>query len=140
MKKSEKISSLIAANKELSKKIESNCYYSVDQFISDANRYIKAIEQGRMFCIIDSVSKSGMSRVLRFVEWSKGQKNYNFMNFYAFFGALGFIESGDGFRISGCGMDMVFHTNYSIIHKLHKLGFIDMKKRDVLAQRTPTTF
>jgi hypothetical protein len=62
------------------------------------------------------------------------------LNFYAFFGALGFTESGNGFRISGCGMDMVFHTNYSIIHKLQKLGFIDMKKRDVLAQKTPTKF
>lgn len=120
-----------------------NEVYKVDDsvFIDHAKRYIKAIKEGRMLCSIESVSPSGMSRVIKFVEVSRysDRKQYAVLNFYQFFLMLGYsrAKNSDGFRINGCGMDMVFHTNYSIIHQLHHLGFITKKQCDELAQKTP---
>ena len=117
-----------------------NCY-SNEQFANDAKRYIKAIKERRMVCIIDSVSSSGTSRVLRFLAPEKNTtyKTYNYQNFFSFFISLGFskAKNGDGFRVSGCGMDMIFHTNHTIIHKLHRMGFITKKQCDILSQDTP---
>lgn len=108
-------------------------------FIDHALRYIKAIKEGRMICSIGSVSKSGMSRTIKFLEMSKGENKHFLYNFYQFFDALGYtkIKDSDYFRIGGCGMDMIFHTNYSIIHDLKRLGFIDKQESDTLAQASP---
>lgn len=142
MKTINSIKKAISENKELSKKINSQNYYNVDSFISDAKRYIKAIKENRMFCVIDKVSVSGMSRNIHFHECSKGKERYNFYQFWAFFKVLGFTEvsHSNSFRISGCGMDMIFHTNYTIIHRLYSLGFITKQECDKLSQQTPTTF
>ena len=139
MKKAEKIVNLVSENKELQKRIKANTYYSNEQFIKDAERYIKAIKEGRMNCIIKSVSSSGMSRVIKFTAIEKGKTQYNYQNFWSLFNSLGFTESRNqnGFTISGCGMDMIFHTNYTIIHRLHRLGFINKKECGHLAQQTP---
>lgn len=138
MKKADRIKAKIAANKELTKKIESLAFFGVDDFINNGNRYIKAIKERRMCCIINSVSSSGMSRTLSFNECAKGRQGYSYMNFWVFFKALGFTETKDGnFRIHGCGMDMVFYTNYTIIHNLCSLGFISKKQCAELAQQTP---
>jgi hypothetical protein len=104
-----------------------------ESFLNCAKDYISAIRQQRMICIIKSVSKSGMSRVLNFHSF---QKTY-VRNYYSLFIAVGYKKVDNGFRISGCGMDMIFHTNYTIIHKLHRLGLINKKECDQLAQMTP---
>ena len=36
---------------------------------------------------------------------------------------------------SGCGMDMLFATNYDIIHTLHRMKFISKAKCETLAQK-----
>jgi hypothetical protein len=94
-----------------------------------------------MCCSIGSVSSSGMSRTIKFLAPEKNIKRgeYQYLNFFAFFRILGYTPVKDShyFRINGCGMDMVFHTNYSIIHKLHRLGFITKKQCEQLAQATP---
>lgn len=134
----------IEANKELQKAIRSNTYYSAEQFINDANRYIKAIRERRVICSIGRVSSSGMSRTIKFLapEHNKQSKCYNYYNFFALFKTLGYSPENnrsDYFRIHGCGMDMIFYTNYSIIHDLHRLGFINKETCAKLAQMTPTT-
>lgn len=144
MKKLEKITRNIEANKELLKNITNNNYYSVEQFTKDANDYIKAIKQGRMLNSIGSVSSSGMSRTMKFTSCEKNQrtKGFYYRNYFAFFKALGYSEANKNdhyFRISGCGMDMIFHTNYSIIHNLTRLGFLSKKECENLAQQTPNT-
>lgn len=108
-------------------------------FIDNAERYIKAIKEGRMLCKIASVSASGMSRTIAFKEMDGSDGRYYINNFYLFFCVLGYskVKDTDYFRINGCGMDMIFHTNYSIIHQLHGLGFIDKADCAVLAQKTP---
>lgn len=113
-----------------------------DDFIADCLRYIKATKEGRMICSIDKVSASGMSRTMKFVELSKekGSNRHFILNFYNLFDTLGFtaVNHSDYFRIAGCGMNMVFATNYDIIHELKHLGFISEKECSDLAQRTPS--
>ena len=138
MKTIEKITAKIKADSKLSKAILVNSYYSENQFISDCKTYIKAVKEGRMLCNIVSVSSSGMSRTINFRSCEKSPNGYYFRNYYALFKSLGYTEKKHGFLISGCGMDMIFHTNYSIITRLYHLGFIDKKQADVLRQKTPT--
>ena len=144
MKKKERILKNIAENKELQKGMSRLGIYSDERFYEDAIRYIKAIKEGRVICNIDTVSSSGMSRTISFLEctrsrYSKGIR-YMYLNFFAFFKALGYQEvpNKHTFRIHGCGMDMIFYTNYTNIHGLHRLGFITRKQCDYLAQQTPT--
>ena len=126
--------------KNIAKKLK---YYSYEQFEKDAVKYIEAIQEGRMLCIIHSVAKSGMSRVMSFHSCEQSEYNpyfYNYRQYNCLFIALGHTESKcrNGFRIGGCGMDMNFATNYNIIHNLHRLGFITREVCNVLAQKTPT--
>jgi hypothetical protein len=113
----------------------------IDTFIQNAKRYVKAVKQRRIICKIDTVSSSGMSRTIKFLECSGSVKTgFNYLNFYQLFDQLGFskVRNNDTFRIHGCGMDMIFHTNYTIIHRLWRLGFISKKECEYLAQMTPS--
>lgn len=126
--------------KEIEKAINAQRYYSVEDFEKDCLTYINAIESGRMMCSIHSVAKSGMSRVLSFhsCESQHNSDKCYYRQYSSLFCALGYKESGNGFRINGCGMDMVFHTNYSIIHDFKQLELITKEQCDHLAQQTPT--
>lgn len=132
----------ILANKEIVRSMKKLAYYDEENYYSDAIRYVKAIRERRVVCNIDTVSKSGMSRTIKFVELDKpndGHNEFFVRNFYGFFIANGFERSrNEGyFRIHGCGMDMIFHTNYTIIHTLNHLGFINDEECRSLAQKTP---
>lgn len=114
---------------------------SEESFIYSCERYIKATKEKRMICSIGSVSSSGMSRTIKFLEMAKNKTSneHHLLNFYQLFEVLGYtkIKNSDYFRIGGCGMDMVFATNYNIIHQLKHLGFITEKASKSLAQTTP---
>ena len=149
MKTLEKVNQNVADSKDIQRMIKKHrkgCTENQEvynnMFISHANRYIKAIKEGRMNCVIHSVSASGMSRTISFHECAKNDDGkYQYLQFCMLFDLLGYTPSKKNnfrFVIGGCGMDMVFHTNYTIIHKLHRLGFIDKKECDKLAQMTPT--
>ena len=130
----------IQENKELIKNIEKLNYYTVEQFISDAKTYLKAIQQQRMICIIKKVSTSGMSRDLKFMSAEQGKdKRFYHRQYICLFTALGYkeVKQTGTFKINGCGMDMVFNTNYNIIHDLKRLGFITPDICRSLAQMTP---
>ena len=144
MTKTERITRNIEANKEIIKGIENVTHYDTSRFIEDAKSYIKAIKEGRMINSIGSVSKSGMSRNIKFLSCEKERRGNKFYysNYFCLFKALGFNESRNKdhyFTIGGCGMDMIFHTNYTIIHRLCRLGFITKKECASLAQDTPHT-
>lgn len=130
----------VAGNKELLKAIQGISYYGVEQFVKDGLRYIKAIKERRMICNIVSVAPSGMSRCLKFIapEMFSGRKEFAYLNFHCFFVALGYTRKDDAFRVNGCGMDMVFATNYNNIHNLERLGFITKEECAKLAQMTPS--
>ena len=148
MKRIERIALKIGADKEQQKRFAKMnagryCSYEVDLFIRDADEFIRATKNGSLMCVIQSVSASGMSRVLTFHSFGKSKNGrYYYRQYWGLFKALGYTESRDGrgFSISGCGMDMVFATHYDIIHRLHRLGFMTTAQRDTLCQQTPTTF
>ncbi len=138
MTKQQQIMAKIKAEYPKLSEYEQECFYS------DAQRWIKAVTHNRLFCIIEHVSGSGMSRVLRFIntEYNNQYKRQNYYNFNNFLHILGYRshKSYNGVVIGGCGMDMIFHTNYCIIRTLADLGFLSDAKRDVLAQSTPQSF
>ena len=138
MKKRERITKKIEANKELMKRINELSYFEVDTFIDHVQEYIHAIKKRSMFCVIDSVSSSGMSRNIHFHSWTS---NY-YRNYYSLFVVLGFtkVNNSNAFRISGCGMDMIFHTNYTNMHNFKSMGFISDKQCESLCQMTPQVF
>lgn len=138
--KKERILNNIRNNKELMSNINNISYFDENDFYNNANRYIKAIKEGRVICNINKVSKSGMSRTIKFLECSGSYKTrFNYLNFWVFFKAMGYTEAKyNYFRVYGTGMDMIFHTNYNNIHNLQRLGFISKNQCSKLAQLTPT--
>lgn len=133
------VSKVIELSAEVKKAIKKNTYYSAEEFTRDANTYIEAIRGGRMLCIVKSVANSGMSRVLTFHSL-EGENSKYYRSYRSFFEAMGYRESRskEGFTVSGCGMDMIFHTNYSIMHDLRRMGFITESEAETLCQKTPT--
>ena len=141
MKTTEKIIAAIKKQKSLDQYINNpKNYMSYESFIKECLQYIKAIKERRMVCHIHRVSSSGMSRTLAFHSCEKNRKTNDFWysNYFSLFTALGYTRAGDVFRVHGCGMDMVFHTNYSNIHTFEGLGIINKKQCERLAQMTPT--
>ena len=126
--------------KNISKKLN---FYSEEAFINDAEAYIFAIKQNRMINVIGSVSASGMSRTLKFTscEKNKNTDGYFQRSYFSLFRALGFtpVKQSDYFRVSGCGMDMIFATHYDIIHQLTQIGLINDEECQKLCQLTPKT-
>lgn len=110
-----------------------------ETFLEHCQRYINAIKEHRMICSIGSVSRSGMSRTIKFLEMSQGDTRYNLLNFYQFFEAMGYSKAKENgyFKIGGCGMDMIFNTNYTIMHDLKRMGLISSEECSKLAQNTP---
>jgi hypothetical protein len=140
MKTKEEILKNIEENKELQKNFKKLYHFTSEEFYDNAIRYIEAVRENRIICSIGSVSKSGMSRNLKFMECKISPENKaNWYNFNAFFIATGHKKSVmDGyFTVSGTGMDMIFYTNYLIINQLYNLGFLSTKEKEVLAQNTP---
>lgn len=110
-------------------------------FMHNAKIYINAIKERRMLCRVVRVSQSGLSRVINFYSCEKKQSlnNYCYRNYIQFMSSFGYKETkdGKGVRVCGGGMDMVFSTNYNIILKLHKIGFISKEECEELSQMTP---
>lgn len=129
---------------EIIKNIKKNKYYTEEGFLNDARAYINAISENRMINVIGSVSASGMSRTLKFTscEHNKNTNDYYQRHYINLFEALGYKEIKNAygfFRVHGCGMDMIFHTHYCIIHDFKRIGLINDEECRNLAQRTPAT-
>jgi hypothetical protein len=127
----------IMADKDLLKSIRTKGS-SLEAFIEGAQDYIKAVHEGRMLCIIHSVSNSGMSRNLSFYSCEQNRYgDHYYRNYRGLFRCLGYREAKEGFRIGGYGMDMVFHTNYSNIHTFRRIGLLTAEECGSLSQKTP---
>jgi len=88
----------------------------------NAGRYIEELQAikdallaGNFWMRVDSVSKSGMSRkiVMAYMKNNRPVKIWNKQILQ-----LACCDK-DG-RIGGCGMDMLFHAQYSLFHALHR--------------------
>jgi len=129
----------ITLSSSIKKQISKMQYYTEEDFLRDASAYIEAIKNGSMLCIIHSVAKSGMSRTLKLHSCANNGERYNYRQYINLFEALGYKEKGNtgAFTVNGCGMDMVFHTNYSIIHTFYNMDLITKEECSHLAQQTP---
>jgi hypothetical protein len=115
-------------------------YYDLEDVTKDIVSYVKAVKSGAMLCVIDSVSASGMSRVISFKACEKSKQGYNYRQFAFLFKCLGYKETkryNGKFRVGGCGMDMIFHTNYCNMHAFLRMGIISKKECETLSQKTP---
>jgi len=140
MTKIERITKHIENNKELMnglKKVD----MSIDQFIRDAQTYLRAVKERRISYTVDTVSKSGMSRTLLITSCERwrwdGKLRYYYRQYNTMLQAMGYsVKRGyrDSIRVHGCGMNMLFATNYNIVWSLHRLGFISRKQCDLLCQ------
>ena len=139
MRKVERVKKNIEADKEIMKRINKEKYYSVDDLISDIQTYINAVKSGRISYEVITVSKSGMSRTIKITSCEKTDKNqFYYRQYQVMLSVLGeTVVSGysDTIRVYGCGMNMLFHTNYCLIHTFCRLGFISKKQCAVLAQK-----
>lgn len=136
----------ITLSKEVIKAIAKNEYYNEEQFINDAKKWVEAIKQGRIICTITSVSKSGMNRKLKFLSYEpstyKDEQRGHYRQYNVMLECLGFKVDRKNWAITvnGCGMDMIFHTNYTIMHSFKSMGIVTEKDCESLAQMTPTSF
>ena len=123
--------------KNIKDKCALNGGYDAERFYSDALTYIKAIKEGRVLFNIVSVSSFGIIRKFDILSCEGRGKQYRFRHYTQFFEALGFTVKSNYIVVVGCGMDMVFDTNYTTIRRLFDIGFISKKECLRLEQMTP---
>lgn len=127
---------MIKIRDDIKKKIAKTDYYDVDNFILDAKEYIKAIESGRCRYEVVSVSKSGMRRTINISAFVGKYSNGYFRTFRMMLKHMGYsFDKYDDLIVTGCGMNMLFATNYNIVHELYRMGFMKKEKCDKLAQK-----
>lgn len=128
---------MIKLSKEVTKRISGSAYYTEENFIEDCKAYIKAVASGRILYTVTHVSASGMSRDINIKSFEGKMSSGYYRSYFRMFKALGnsFAKDSRNVRISGCGMNMLFHLNYTTIHQMHRMGFISKNKCDVLAQK-----
>ncbi len=98
-------------------------FYNEEAYKDDYRRLVKSLKQKRLIVNITGVSQSGMSRTMTFCELFKPQKEFIMLGFQNFFEANGYTLSPKGFRVTGCGMDMVFAVlHYVLSLKDHHLA------------------
>ena len=134
MRKIERVKKNIEADKDIMKKLNREKYYSIDALIADINTYIAAVKSGRIRYSVISVSKSGMSRTIEIISCEKGRYGYYYRIYQCMLGVLGETVVGGTIRVRGCGMNMLFATNYNLIRMFHRLGFISDTQCKKLAQ------
>lgn len=104
-------------------------FLASEEGIRNAKRFIKALKEQRIVVSIPHISSSGMSRIIRFREINRykweSKTHYCITQFDWFLEQLGwsYDKNWDGIRVGGCGMDMVFHTLYSVCGTLQHHGF-----------------
>ena len=89
----------------------------------DALKNVRGIQAGdTLYTIVKHVSSSKMLRVIRVIQING---NEPFYISYRAAQALGwpYDEDKEGIRVSGCGMDMGFHTVYELSGALFKDGY-----------------
>jgi len=78
-------------------------------------RIKNALIKGNYYTRVTSVSKSGMSRTIELAYIYKNKLRK--IRDEQILSLAGVSKNG---RISGCGMDMLFHAQYTLFNNLHK--------------------
>ena len=126
----------VKLSKEILNNLKKNEYYSEEDFIHDCKVYIKALKSGRLQYNVTSVSKSGMSRDINIQSYEGTMAKGYYREYIYLTDALGYKRVGwSDIRVSGCGMNMLFATNYNIIHDFKRMGLISEKECKTLCQK-----
>ena len=88
--------------------------WQVNYFTDELTRIKNALLNGKFYCGVMSVSRSGMSRKIKIGYLYKGQ--LNIIHNPQILKLAGINKKGN---ISGCGMDMLFHSQYTLFQNLH---------------------
>jgi hypothetical protein len=75
-----------------------------------------------VYCIIRSVSRSGMSRRIDCYVVNSGELIW-ISGYMAYAMGLSLGKNHDGLRVGGCGMNMCFALVYDLARTLHKDGY-----------------
>jgi len=87
---------------------------AINYLRDELTRIKNALLNGRFYCGVVSVSRSGMSRKIKIGYIYKGK--LNLIHNPQILKLAGINKNGN---ISGCGMDMLFHSQYTLFHNLH---------------------
>jgi len=88
-------------------------------YAAELTRIKNALINGRFYAGVVHVSRSGMSRDIKLAYIHKNKlRTIRDKNILALAG-VSYVSSGIG-RIVGCGMDMLFHAQYTLFNNLHR--------------------
>ena len=122
---------------EIIKRIESNEYYSKENFIKDCQTYIKALKSGRLQYRVTSVSKSGMSRDILIQSFEGKMTKGYYRTYTRMLEVLGYKMASNyrnDIKVGGCGMSMTFKTKYDMCRDFKRIGLINTKECEILEQ------
>ena len=128
----------ITLSKEIEKRLSKEEYYTKDMLLDDIQTYIKALKEGRLQYMVMNVSSNGMNRniLVQSCEQNKTSNNFYFRQYSRMFEMLGYKLNKDyNIKVSGCGMNMLFATNYNLIHTFKNMNIISSAEAEILAQK-----
>lgn len=104
----------------------------VTQMYNIIKKYIKAVKDRRVACVIDSVTKNYTRRTLMFYSYEKSTEQYFSYKILFELCEYSFNVDKTYAVVHGSGMDMVWSTNYYMIQWFRELGFISAKESNKL--------
>ena len=128
----------ITLSKDIEKRLSKEEYYTKEMLLDDIQDYIKALKEGRLQYLVMNVSQSGMNRniLIQSCEQSKTTNNFYFRQYSRMFEMLGYKSDKDYYvKVSGCGMNMLFATNYYLIQTFKSMNIISESEANILAQK-----
>lgn len=93
---------------------ENDLEWLKNSYAAQLNNIKEALLKGRFYAGVIKRSASGMSRTIK-LAYIKNNRLYTIHN-PNFLKLAGCDKNG---RIGGCGMDMLFHAQYTLFHNLH---------------------
>ena len=128
----------ITLSKDIEKRLSKEEYYTKEMLLDDIQDYIKALKEGRLQYLVMNVSQSGMSRniYVQSCEQSKTNNSFYFRQYSRMFEMLNYkLDKNYYVKVSGCGMNRVFATNYYLIHTFKSMNIISESEAEILAQK-----
>ena len=128
----------ITLSKETEKRLSKEEYYTKEMLLDDIQDYIKALKEGRLQYLVMNVSQSGMNRniLIQSCEQNKTNNNFYFRQYSRMFEMLNYkLDKDYNIRVSGCGMNMLFATNYYLIQTFKSMNIISESEANILAQK-----
>ena len=87
---------------------------SIKHFYNELTKIKNALLKGKFYISVVKVASSGMSRTLKLGYIYKN--NFVHIRNEHLLALAGLDKKG---RVHGCGMDMLFHAQYTLFHNLH---------------------